>query len=401
MLTSALFATNNGVLERDFVQEVLVNFPEASEECPLYTSLLSRGLITPTVNPQFDWRTMALPGRRNQVNNGGAAYDANTTSIVVDDASVYPIGHLIVSETTREVMLVTARNLGTNTLTVVRGIGATNGGVAAAAGSVANDEWLAVIGSAAGEGSRAMAFRAATLAPAWNYTQRFKETVLFSGTVAGSSTEHQHPREYERLQKFQIAIRNIERALMFGSRGTATNADGETVHATHGLFNAISTNRVVGIGNITRNNVNDVYAPALFRTGSKRKLAICGTTAKAMLSRIFRGNEQRSPGEMRGGVPVTTIDTDFGTLDLTLSRAFEGAFAGAVLIVDVSEATRLRPLGRPANKRTPALTGQLQLVEGTQENDRDGEQDEWRADLGLQWGNEADHGLWLGITGAA
>lgn len=401
-LTLAAYATANGALVQDFIREILRNSASDRAECPIYSELLTRGLTAPAEQIRVDWRAMGVPSRRNQVNNGGAAYDATTTSVVVDDATLFPVDHLVLCEATREIILVTASNASNNTLTVVRGIGAANGGVAAAAGSVANDAWLNVIGPAKGEATQAMAFRAASLVTHYNFCQKFGETIRISDKLAGSNAVHEQPREYERRQKSWIAMRNIERALLFGARGTAASAGGQTSHAMHGLMNAITTNRATGIGALSRATFETTHVPLIFATGNFRKLLVCGPTAYTAFNTMYRDTVQRTPSERLAGSMIELIRTPYGELVPVLSRALDGGYAGAAIAMDVdSGGVRLRHLPKPAMGNAPATTGLLQLVENTGAPDLEAIQDEWRADLTLQYGNEADHMVLLGITGAA
>ena len=402
-LTLAAYATANGVLQQDFVLELLRNSPEDRAEAPIYSELITRGLVSPTLQVRFDWRTLGLPGRRNQVNNGGAAYDANTTSIVVDDASVFPVDHLVLCEATREVILVTARNLGNNTLTVVRGVGTATGqgGVAAAAGSVADNVWLNVIGPAKAEATQAMAFRAASLGTAWNFSQNFGETVRISNLMLGSQSEHEEARGYERRQKSWIALRNIERAILFGSRGTTTASGGGVSYSMMGLLNAITTNRFTGVGALSRATFETTHVPSIFATGTMRKLLVCGPTAFSVFQTIYRDTVQRTPSERLGGSNIEIIRTPYGELIPVLSRSLDGGFAGTAIAVDIESNVRLRHLPQPAMGNAPATSGLLQLVENTGAPDLEAVQDEWRANVGLQYGNEGDHAVMLGISGSA
>src|SRR5690554_1591058 len=73
----------------------------------------------PATNPKFSWMEDDLGARWDAVNNG-AGYDNAATSIVVDNGNYFSAGDVVKVPRTGEVLIVTAVNNGTNTLTVTR-----------------------------------------------------------------------------------------------------------------------------------------------------------------------------------------------------------------------------------------------------------------------------------------
>lgn len=71
---------------------------------------------------KMGWLDAQVSAQGDTVN--GAVTDS-ATSIIVDDASKFRVGMLVAAEGSDEVIQVTAVNTGTNTLTVVRGVGGT------------------------------------------------------------------------------------------------------------------------------------------------------------------------------------------------------------------------------------------------------------------------------------
>jgi len=86
------------------------------------TPLISRLPKLPTGSPQFLVTNDNYRPRSNPMNNSGTLASA-TTSVVVNDASIFDVGDVVQIE--QEYILVTATNNSTNTLTITRGYAGT------------------------------------------------------------------------------------------------------------------------------------------------------------------------------------------------------------------------------------------------------------------------------------
>src|SRR3954469_20412612 len=72
-----------------------------------------------------EWLEDKLLPNADQINDNTYGNQSTDTTFVVDHADRFRVGDQIRTELSREVMLVTGVNTGTNTLTVVRGFGGT------------------------------------------------------------------------------------------------------------------------------------------------------------------------------------------------------------------------------------------------------------------------------------
>jgi hypothetical protein len=111
-------------------QEILLLEPDAAPLTVITKNINKKA----TVNPKFQWLEDELDPRFDRINNG-AGYASGATSIVVDNGAYFEVQQIVYVTRTKESMRVTAV-AGTNTLTVVRGVGST------AQALVDNDELL-------------------------------------------------------------------------------------------------------------------------------------------------------------------------------------------------------------------------------------------------------------------
>lgn len=371
-----------GPLDQDVVEAVIL--ADVMEPWPLYQRLLAANAIADTMSPRFDWYTDSLGARRTAINNGPDNYDEDTTSIVVDDGSIFYPNCLILAEATGEIMHCTA--VSTNTLTVTRGVGTTN-----AAASVADDANLTLVGSAEGEGQDAPTARMSGPTQVSNQVQIFRKTVELSGTMVRTGTMTEAERARQRMKKFRELGKDIEHAFIHGADSSnKTDKDGKPLRTTAGMLHAITTyvDNVAGTMSEAR-----FYQTCeqFFAEGSTRKTLFAGGTLVCTLQTIFAGKLRTASSENAVGLNLQLLTTTYGELELVHHRGLAGAFAGHGIAVDL-EAVRIRPMQNG---------GRVALKADIQPNDNDGKKDEWFGELGLEYGSESSHAVIKGVTGAA
>src|SRR5687768_1399838 len=107
----------------------------------------------PARSTVHEWLEDALLPNTDRINDAVYTNPLTDTSFVVDNGARFRVGDQIRLEAATEVMLVTAVNTGTNTLTVVRGYGGST------AQALADDAVITILGNAALEGDDAGAAR--------------------------------------------------------------------------------------------------------------------------------------------------------------------------------------------------------------------------------------------------
>ena len=373
-----------GILDRDIAEKIMLT--QEAGETPIYSMLLAAGARAPTGNEKFEWQTDKFATRRTAINNGGTAYTGATTALVVDDATVFYANCLVYAEATGEVMLCTAVNTGTNTITVVRGLG---GVVAGSASSVADNANLLNVGSAEGEGNASPEARRTARTNASNWVQTFRHAVDLSGRLNRMNEKVEDVRAYERQKMLREHGRDIENMLIHGAAsGTASDANGKKVTTSGGFLQAITTH-VTNMGGAMTQTGFDAWAEEVFDQGSGRKIVFAGKTALNAVGTLHKGTVQTRPGDSLLGLNVQQILTNYGQMNFVYNRRMGPGNAGTMIAVDI-DSVKLRFTNG----------GDTHLKENIQAPDVDGTKDEWFSEFGLEFGNEADHAVAKGITGA-
>lgn len=386
-ITAALLAAA-GILTPDVTREVIL--VQGAMLSPIYALHEARGLTAPTVAEDFSWTTDAHTARRTQINNGGVAYTNAATALVVDDASLFYANCVIFCEATGETMFCTAVNTGTNTLTVVRGFGAATGGVAAAAGSVADDAYLRLLGPATGELADPQAARSGLPTKVTNTVQTMRHSVELSGRAEAIQTLTEEERARQQAKKFQELLQDINLTLRLGSRNTGTNdANSKRVTGSAGYRHAVIT-KVDNVGGTMTLARFHQYCESAFEFIDGEKVMFCGGTLMRTIHDLYNAKLQIQSGETSPGLKFSQVQTPFGLLTLVYDQSMVGPEAGEGLTIDLGQSRiRYTSRGRPQYQRDIKKSGQ------------DGVLDQWFAELGLEYGAQKFHSRLTGVTGAA
>src|SRR4051812_17310893 len=134
-------------------------------ETPLLDAL--GDAVRPARSTVHEWLEDTLLPQTDTINDSTYSDPLADPQFVVQNASRFRPGDQIQTDDSAEVMLATAVNTGTNTLTVVRAYGGST------AGSLANGLVIHIIGNAALEGDTADAARFTARTRKTNFTQIF------------------------------------------------------------------------------------------------------------------------------------------------------------------------------------------------------------------------------------
>lgn len=382
-----------GATDPDIAQQIVLS--HRANRAPIYALISGRGRIRTTgdVNPK--WKTGTLSGRRTQINNGGTAYTNATTSLAVDDGSIFTAGHLVLAEATGEIMLVTA--VASNTITVVRGVGSS---VAAHANSVADNAYLSIVSRAWGEGAGSPPATAAGAVEKSNYCQIFRHRYGVSGSLARSDTKNDFELYRQRDAHMTRAIDEIEQAMLHGVKSNdKTDANGNVVRTMAGLREAITTNVTASIGAMSETDFYNAVEP-VFGRGSGQKILFAGPVLLTVLNTLFASRLRYTNPQGDVGIQVGRIHTPHGPVDVAPHYGLTTPYAGDGVLVDPEE-IEIRPLeGKYSADAGTFRTGRLHVVEGTETPGTDGRFDEIFAELTLTYGDELAHGQLRGVTSA-
>ncbi|AZU61067.1 SU10 major capsid protein [Neobacillus mesonae] len=296
---------------------------------PHQTPLLAMLGFSDTVDQvEHSWFEDEMFGDESTVAGGKTNAD---TAIVVANAEPFRAGHVI--KIGDELLLVTAVNAGSKTLTVTRGYANTT---AAAIADGAKVEVQFVEGQ---EGRDAREGRYKPRVRKSNITQIFDETVEISGTAAAVSQYGiDDLYEYEKQKKQLELALQLEKALINGIK-----YENGVVRQMDGLRNMIKTNVFDASGALTLDKINDaiqaIYNKGGFKTGAAYEI-IVPAKQKRVVSKFDKDAVRINQGEVSRGTVVNFLTTDFGEFPVSIN---DNLRSDEVLIVDKNRA-RIRPL---------------------------------------------------------
>ena len=159
-----------------------------------------------------EWLEDELLPNSDAVDDQAISNATTETSFDVENGGRFQVGDQIMLEGKDEVMLVTG--ISTDTLTVVRGYGGTT------AATLADDDIIRILGSAALEGDDAPTARFTSRSRKQNYTQIFTAGVNVSGSqLAASSIGIDDEMDYQKQQRLRELLRDVENCVINGVCG--------------------------------------------------------------------------------------------------------------------------------------------------------------------------------------
>lgn len=377
--------------EIDLSKEILLLEPEAAPITVVLKQIYSGGRSRPAVDPKFSWFNDTLEGRFDAINNG-AGYALGATSVVVDNAALFSVEDLVYVPRTGEVLLVTAVSTGTQTLTIVRGVGATSG-----IALVDNDE-LYIIGTADTEGDTSVEARSDNPTLATNYTQIFKHSVKMSGSLlSASNMSSPHDWNHQRRKTGIEHLKDIELAFLFGSPAEdESSTAGQGPRRTSGGVLHFATQNNTNVGGALTEAVFETWLRSLFRYGSQNRTVFASALLLSVLNGFASTKLQTFVGAETYGVKVMNWVSPHGELKLVKHNLLEGTtLSGYGIALDWARseiAYRYLKGDGPGGSRDTFLRPNVQAP------DLDGRQDEWITECGLQVGLPKVHGVLKGVT---
>lgn len=353
-------------------------------EAPFVTILkLAKKDVRVAISPKIEWLEDDYLSVHGVL---GAALDNSSTSVTVEDGSIFRVNDIITVPKTGENMLVT--KVSGTTLTVTRGYGSSP----AAAG--ADGDEVLIIGNAFAENST-MRDRLSTKEVAkYNYTQIFRTPFELSGTEEASKLYGGKDKAYQRKKVAVEHKRDIATSMYFGQKKEDTSAG--VRRTMGGLIEFIKdgSNVLEFDDGATGSEVNFTYkefvtnvAEPAFRHGSDNKLMICGTTAAAAIAAWDVDKLMTEVGaDKTFGVSVKKLITPFGTLDIVYDPLLSGdIYGGYGLILDMENIRYAHMEGRDTK-----------LYTNVQANDQDGVIDEYLTECSLEVKLPTTHFLFTG-----
>ena len=333
-------------------------------------------------NPKFEWANTDL-GTPTDTVNGAIAYDA--TSLVVDNGTSFTAGHVILNTRTKERMLVTA--VSTNTLTVTRGWGSSDGlasGIDAAA--ILDGDTIALLGTAFQENTDTPSAINFASEEFYNYTQIFKEATGASLTdLATKYYGHINKMEFKRKMLLDLFLRRRAAAYYRGVRSLVTTGT-YPIRTTAGLEQWITTNVHELTGGMSYNDFLD-FTEDVMSYGGNEKIIVCNPAMMTLIQKEVVDGANVSvdvaPMATEYGIKIKRLSTIHGDFDFMQDRSLSYLYpstmaVGFALELDLVEEMILRP---------------DVWKENVQDNGVDGRIDEIIGEAGLKVVNQERHGI--------
>lgn len=383
MLGYALWASA-GLTRPDVASQIVLSVH--ANAAPFVSAIMAQGYGPEPVNEKVEWGKQSLSARTSTIDTAG--YVAATTVIsLASAAGMYP-DCIVRFTATGETAFVTAVNYSTNDITVIRGVGS----VAAADASVANGATVMNLGPAAGEGSLSPTERDYTPAKHFNYVQTFRKSVKVTGRFQriGGITQDELPRRREVANK-ELLI-DLDHQLIFGQKNsgaTLVSSEGKRTTLMGGIREHIATNVDAIGGTATKARIN-TFAKMAFNKGADDKLWLCGPTAIETLNTHGEQKLQTVQGDVAVGLRLLRYITPYGVALLAYERNMTGATAGDIISVAIDKI-----------KFRPTKDGKIALKQTLQTPGEDAQKEEWFGEMSTEFGDEEEHAIATGITGAA
>jgi len=333
----------------------------------------------------FHWFEDQLFPEVGQINYG-TGYNSSATGLVVDDQTIFAIGDVVMDNNTRETMLVTST--AATYIGVIRDYGQSTEGWTALADTIADNDYIFVIGNAFENGHPFPAMRSTKEIDYVNYLQDFR-------TPAGVTEFHKNSNQRgEQDWPFQLRkagishMRKIELATWWGKpyRGdkgaydssTGNTAPGVTAGFNHMIGQYGPTNQKLDETDLTIDEFID-FMEYVFQYGSSTKLCFCPPSLRTFMDKVGISKLNTFTKDTLLGMAVSRWLSSHGEVIFVTHKMFtnpDSAVYKYAFFLDAEElkwkqhqidgATQLRePLGYKETGGTTVYKQEYQTIGGT------------------------------------
>ena len=369
---------------------IMLLFPNG--EAPL-TAVLSLLKSRPTDDPSYNWWEKRLPTQRFALNGSHAG---SVTVLTVDSGAKDTVaGTILLHENSGELIKVlTDPTSDTSIPDVVRSYGAV------AAGTLADDDFLVVVGNVHEQGADPPTARSYAPTKVTNVTEIFRTALSLTRTAKKTRLRWDASGPYREAKREALSLHSIEmeKAFIWGEKIEGTGVTGMPENMTGGVLSFLTTNigatngfgsKAAPIGLLDEDTL-DTMMEGIFRFGSTEKLALCGSTFLRALTTIAKRNSQieRVPTDQTYGMKIMEYISTSGTLMLKNHPLFSQhpVWRQNALILDVPN------LGY-------RYIDDTMFIKNRQNPGQDLSKDEFLTEGGLELEFEESHGYIQGVTG--
>lgn len=349
-------------------------------------------------NPKFDWFSKEPRADADLVNDP-AGYTPGDTQIIVENIEKFLAGDMLrhisaADGSFKEVMRVISVDVGTSTLTVLRGVGNTT------PDNIADNDTLLIIGDAQPEGSDIPPGNAQKLAERFNYTQIFRTSTTYTRTLAQTRLKRDAEEvKRRREEKTREHKRKLEKAFLWGERGIEGAGTDSPNRKTAGIYSWLQTSQAEGIDNVQNQGAGTIseaqfeqfLEEKVFVYGAKEKLLIASPRVISVLNNLVRGRIEVVNMAKEFGINIVTWASPHGVLKVMRHELFNhGVFKYAGLVLDPSQIS-MRFIG----------DSEMQFRSDIGVEGKDSFTDDWLSEVGLEVGTPANMALLTNVQNAA
>ena len=376
----------------DWGERLLRNHPNEA----LLQAITQRLKRKRTVDPEFHVYELGRWPFKAYLNMGGDAAAGDTVLTVDDGAGVgtsryFQKGTLVrvgADPSAGEILRVTVDPTNNTQITVARSWGAT------AAGAIANNTQLTIIGHADAETSDSPNGRVRVPDDVTNYVQIFQTPYRLSRLARATATRFGEPVKTMSHKDALIQhAQERELAMLYGEAVKENDATEGVRYSTGGITSFITTHLHDGSGaNFTSANAY-AWIEAMAGEGSDERIAFIGKTAYASIMAMIRhdGMQIIEPAENRWGMRLKRLTSAGPDLLIHNHRLLDEVAPGDIIIVDLAYLTARFMSGDEGN---------FDFRHEAVELDNNNQVSKWQfySIVGLQLGYEKAHGYIKGIT---
>lgn len=311
-----------------------------------------------------EWLEDALLPNTDTIDDDTFADPAADTSFVVAHADRFRVGDQVQAAAGREVMLVTAVDIATNTLTVVRGYGSTP------PAALVDGQSLRILGNAALEGADRPATRFTHRVRRVNYTQIFTASVEVSGSqLAARKIAVADEIDFQKTERLRELVRDLENTVLNGvAPASAPEGDAGARRTMRGILSFITTNAFTpgaagfpdGDDNdrLTEEQINAALRAIWEQSAGRVDTLVVSGFQKRRINSFITASRGFDARDTRFRDLVSVYESDFGICRVVLCRWMP---ADSVLLLDSSRIDVLPLAGRSFHFKKLAATGDSEV----------------------------------------
>lgn len=397
-------------------ETILYLWPNGS--APL-TAMLAKAKSEKVDDPEFSWFTKVLPtqsvavtgvytnsGLSTAYTSGAAADSTLYIKMAVADVKNFRAGHQVLLrdasnytvDVNAKVTAVTQN--GASSYLTLKLLEADDNGVG---NDLSNCDTCMIIGNLNEEHATIPAAVAYDTEKLYNYTQIFRTPLKISRTAARTRLRIGPARAEAKRETLELHSIEMEKAFLYGIKTEKDGTGGLPERTTEGMISSIKINAAANVGDYVADSTLtwanggldwfNEQLEQIFRYGSKKKQAFCGSGALLGINRLAMsaGTVNLNVGANKFGIAVTNWVTPFGELELMTHPLFshEATTRNDMLIFEMGN-IRYRFVDD-----TMFIADERDKV--NRNNSRDGFEEEWLTEAGLEFHHPITGGILHGV----